>query len=435
MAVPTIVAMLVSAIYNMADTYFVSFLGTAATAAVGVNSSIDQFIMMAGSLLAIGANSYIARLLGDKKNERASNTLSTVFFTALFLGIAVAVLGLIFLKPMVKFLGATATSMKYSEQYASYVLYAAPFMASSFVLNQCLRSEGSAFYSMVGMVVGALLNIGLDPILIFMLDLEVAGASMATAISKIVGFTILIIPYLRKRTVVRLSFRLIKYSKDIVREVTLMGLPSFFWMGLSIVCLILLNNRAGDFSDAALAGISVVGRIMILPSSAVLGFGQGFMPVAGYNWGAKRYDRVKQSFRFAQIAAVSFAAVTSGAMIIFAEPIINLFSKVDEDMLAIGKFCLITQCALMPANAWVIIINMMHSAIGRATGAIVLGVSRQGICFIPMFFILPAIYGVYGLAGTQAAADVFAVLIAVPFAITVTRFVNRTAKSEPKAPK
>ncbi|MDR0951700.1 MAG: MATE family efflux transporter [Oscillospiraceae bacterium] len=434
MAVPTVVAMVVTAIYNMADTYFVSFLGTSAQAAVGVNLSIDQFIMMAGSMLAIGANSYIARLLGAKKNERADNTLSTAFFTAFAIGVAFAVFGLIYLRPMVEFLGASETAMEYSEQYARYVLYAAPFMATSFVLNQCLRSEGSAFYSMVGMGLGAVLNIGLDPIFIFTLDMGVAGASIATAISKLVGFVILIIPYARRRTVVRLSFRLIKFAKDIVKEVTLMGLPSFFRTGLSIVCLILLNRRAREFSDAVQAGISVVGRIMMIPSFAVLGFGQGFMPVAGYNWGAKRFDRVKQAFRFSQISSLVFAAVFCGTIIVFAEPIIRLFSKVDEEMLAVGKFCLITQCALMPANAWVIIVNMMHSAIGRPAGAIVLGISRQGICFIPMFYILPVLFGVFGLAATQAAADVFAALIAVPFAVNVLRYVNRTAKRELRPP-
>lgn len=434
MAIPTVIAMLISSVYNLADTFFVSHLGTSATAAVGVNNAIDQAIMMAGSFLAIGANSYIARLLGAKQADRASRTLSTAFFTSFFLGVIVMIGGLMFLEPLVVFLGATETSKVYAVEYARYILPAAPLMASSFVMNQCLRSEGSATLSMIGMVSGAILNIGLDPIFIFTLDMGVAGAAIATSISKLVSFVILIYPYVMKKSVLRLSFRLISFYKDIVREVSLMGAPSLLRMGLSVVAGILLNNLAGDYSDSVQAAVSVVTRIMMIPGFATLGFGQGFMPVAGYNWGAKRYDRVKESFRFSSIFSFVMMALVSLVMIRFADPIIMAFTESDMDLAEVGSFCLISQCAVLAINAWVVMINMLYSALGRPVGAIILGISRQGICFIPLFFILPPLFGVYGLAATQAVADVVSFLIAIPFAVSAIKLINKTNKAELKSP-
>lgn len=438
MAVPTVVAMVVTSIYSMADTYFVSSLGTAATAAVGVNMSIDQAIMMAGSFLAIGSNSYIARLLGAKQVDKASRTLSTAFFTAFFLGILVAVGGLSFLEPLVKFLGATPSSTQYSIDYASYILIAAPFMASSFVLNQCLRSEGSPIYSMFGMGIGALLNIALDPILIFgyfgFPAMGVAGASIATAFSKLVGFCILIYPYIRRKSILRLAIKKITYSLDIIREISLMGLPSLLRMGLSVIAFILLNNMAGQYSDSALAGISVVTRIMSVPTFAILGFGQGFMPVAGYNWGAKKYDRVTQSFRFSSVVVIISMTVVGALVCIFSRQIIFLFTEGDAEMVEIGSFCLISQAIIMPLNAWVIIVNMLYSALGKPVGAIVLGITRQGLCFIPLVFILPAIFDIWGLAATQAVADLLSFAIAIPFTISALRFISATKRNDLSLP-
>ena len=289
--------MLISSVYSLADTYFVSSLGTAATAAVGVNTSIDQTITMAGSFLAVGANSYISRLLGGRQNKQASATLSTAFFSAIAFGIIVMVPGLLFTEEIVVFLGATDEAAPFAVDYARYILFAAPYMAASFVLNQCLRSEGSPVFSMLGMGIGGVLNVILDPIFIFTLGMGISGAAIATAISKLVGFAVLIFPYLSRRSVLSLSFKNISFASDILREVTLMGIPSLLRMGLSVAAGILVNNIAGSYSDSALAATSVVTRIMMLPTSATLGFGQGFMPVAGYNWGARRFDRVKSAFR------------------------------------------------------------------------------------------------------------------------------------------
>lgn len=433
MAVPTIIAMMITSIYSMADTYFVSYLGTAATAAVGVNASIDQTIMMAGSFLAIGSNSYIARLLGAKQNDKASKTLSTAFFTALALGVLVMVPGLLFTQSIVKFLGATPSATKYAIDYARYILIASPFMTASFVLNQCLRSEGSPVYSMMGMGIGGVLNIILDPIFIFTLDMGVAGAAIATSISKFIGFGILIFPYISKHSILKMSFKNISFSKDIVSETCLMGVPALFRMGLTVIASILLNKIAGDYSDSALAAVSVVSRIMMLPTSAILGFAQGFQPVVGYNWGAKRYDRVKSSFKFSSYAGVIAIAIVSILMAVFSKQIIMLFSNADEidmEMIRIGSFCLVTQCIVMPLNAWVIIVNFLYSALGKPVGAIILGITRQGVCFVPMVYVLPYFFEILGLAASQGAADLLSFIVTIPFAIKAMREITSKEKNQ-----
>ena len=299
MAAPSIISFLITSIYSLADTYFVSSLGTNATAAVSVNASLDQIIMMAGSMLAVGAASYISRLLGARKEERASRVFSVAFFTAMAFGAAVMVLGLSFMGPMVRLLGATDTCEQYAMEYASYVLLAAPFMAANFVMNQCLRAEGSAMLSMIGMGFGGVLNCFLDPFFIFYLDMGVAGASIATAISKLVSFAILIFPYLARRSLLRLSPRLFRPDGDILGQIVSVGSSSLFRNGLAVVSAIVLNRIAGSISDSALAGIGVSTKVMMFPFGVILGFGTGFQPVAGFNWGAKRYDRVEESYRFA----------------------------------------------------------------------------------------------------------------------------------------
>jgi len=435
MAVPTIVAMLITSIYSMADTYFVSFLGTTATAAVGVNMSLDQAIIMAGSFLAFGSSSYVSRLLGARKEETASKTLSSAFFTAIILGILFMVPGLMYTKELVIFLGATESSIPYAIDYAKYILIAAPIMAPSFVLNMCLRSEGSSVYSMIGIGFGGVLNIALAPLFIFIFNLGVAGAAMATAISKFISFSILIYPYLMKKSILKLSLKNISFNHDIVRETTLMGFPSLFRMSLSVVANIFVNNIAGRYSVSALAAISVVSRIMMLPTSAILGFGQGFQPVAGFNWGAYNFDRVRKSFRYSAAVGVVFIAAVSLLMIVFAEQILLLFTENDTNMVKIGVLCLISQCISMPLNAWVIVVNMLYSALGKPVGAIILGITRQGICFIPVIFILPTILGLNGLAVSQAVADLLSFILTIPFAIIIMKDITRKENTEISLPK
>ena len=416
MAIPTIVAFLINSIYSLADTYFVSSLGTNATAAVSVNASLDQLIMMCGSMLAVGANSYIARLLGEGNEKKASQVLSTAFFTAMGIGAVLLVFGNLFMVPMVRLLGATPTCEQYSIDYATYVLYAAPFMAANFVMNQCLRSEGSATLSMIGMGFGGVLNCILDPIFIMPwgLNMGVAGASLATAISKWVSFAILIFPYLTRRSLLHLSIRNYHPSKDIITKVVSVGSSSMFRSGLAVVSAIMLNSIAGSISDSVLAAIGVCNKVMMFPFSIILGFGSGFQPVAGFNWGAKRFDRVRESYRFCSKVAIVGSVIMAVFVGFLADTFVVLFAGTDEEMRRIGVICMVSQCIALPVHGWVAVVNMFCAGLGNAKGALALSTARQGSCFIPVLYPLAWIFGAYGIASVQAIADVLTLVLAVP---------------------
>ena len=432
MAVPTIIAFLINAIYSLADTYFVSSLGTNATAAVSVNSSLDQLIMMAGSMLAMGANSYIARLLGEGEDHKASQVLSTAFFLAMLLGAILMGAGTAFMTPMVRFLGATPTCESYSIQYATYVLLAAPFMAANFVMNQCLRSEGSATLSMIGMGFGGILNVILDPIFIFALDMGVAGASAATAISKLVSFSILIFPYITRRSLLHLSIRNFHFSKDIIFTVVSVGSSSMFRSGLAVVSAILLNDIAGNISDSVLAGIGVCNKIMMFPFGIILGFGNGFQPVAGYNWGARRYDRVRESYRFSSGVALIGGTVMGLLIGVLADEIILLFAGTDPEMHQIGALAIRLQCLSLPVHAWVAIVNMLCVGLGDAKGAFLLATARQGSCFIPILYPLAWLFHANGVASVQALADILSLVLAIPISFIMTRRIRQAQQGQPQ---
>ena len=424
MAIPTIIAFLINSIYSLADTYFVSSLGTNATAAVSVNTSLDQLIMMAGSMLAMGANSYIARLLGQKNQQKASQVLSTAFFIAAGLGALLMIFGNIFMTPMVRLLGATPTCEQYAIEYATYILLAAPFMASNFVMNHCLRSEGSATLSMIGMGFGGVLNCILDPIFIFGLDMGVAGASLATAISKLVSFSILIFPYITRRSLLHLSIKNFRFSKDIMSEIISVGSSSMFRSGLAVVAGILLNDIAGNYSDSVLAAIGVVNKIMMFPFSIILGFSSGFQPVAGFNWGAKRYDRVRESFRFSAWVAVIGGVIMAGILAIFSDQIIVLFAGTDPEMREIGNLSILLQCAALPIHGWVAMNNMFCVGLGNGRGAFILATARQGSCFVPILYPMAFLWGATGIACVQAVADILTLALAIPILIAMRKKVR-----------
>ena len=432
MAFPSIISFLITSIYSLADTYFVSGLGESAQAAISVNASLDQIIMMAGSMLAVGAASYISRLLGAKDSDKASQVLSTAFFTAVLFGAVVTVLGVSFMHPMVRLLGATDTCEQFAVEYATYVLLVAPFMAANFVMNQCLRAEGSAMLSMVGMGFGGILNCFLDPIFIFNFNMGVKGASLATAISKLVSFAILVFPYVTRRSVLHLSVRRFRPTRDIVTQVVSVGSSSMFRSGLAVVSAIVLNNIAGGISDAVLAGIGVSTKVMMFPFGIILGFGTGFQPVAGFNWGAKRYDRVKDSYRFASRTAIIGALVMGLTLALLANQLIGVFAKSDQsaEMLAIGVLCIRLQCLVLPIHGWVAVVNMFCAGLGNARGALLLSTSRQGTCFLPIVYPMSWAWGAYGVAAVQAVADLLTLILALPLIRRVKRQIQAAADAQ-----
>jgi len=327
-------------------------------------------------------------------------------------------------------LGATDTCLQYSIDYATYILVVAPFMAANFVMNHCLRAEGSATLSMIGMSLGGILNCILDPIFIFALDMGVAGASLATAISKWVSFAILIFPYITKRSLLHLSIRNFYPSKDIVTKVVSVGSSSMFRSGLAVVSAIMMNSLAGEISDSVLAAVGVCNKIAMFPFCIILGFSQGFQPVAGFNWGAKRYDRVQESYRFSSKVAAIGGVIMAVILIVAADALIVLFAGTDEEMRRIGVICLVSQCIALPVHGWVAVINMLCAGLGNAKGALVLATARQGTCFIPILYPMALGLGAFGIATVQAAADVLTVILAIPILRSVWKKITQAMEAQ-----
>ena len=428
MALPPIIAQLITKIYNLVDTYFVSTIGTAATAAVGINGSLEHIITLIGSLIGAGACSYIARLLGEKRNQDADRVLSTAFFSGVGLGVLFAVFGYIFVTPLIRLLNSNAASELYAVQYATYVLLAAPFMIGSFILNMCLRSEGSATYAMIGIAAGGILNCFLDPLFINTFGLGVSGASIATAISKLVSFCVLIIPYVRKKCSVRISLQYIRFVWNDIKEVLGIGSTLFFRSACNIVSAVLINRIAGSFSTAALASVSVANRIMEFPFAIILGFSQGCQPIVGFNWGASQRKRVREILRLGTIVAVVGSAVMAAVLFLTAGPVLHLFNKEeDAEVLRLGLLCIQLQCLSLPFHGFDTVINMFYSGIGRARIAMLMSTARQGYCFLPVVLTIPFLFGAEGVTACQAIADCLTLAVSLPLGIKAFRMTREMA--------
>ena len=420
LAFPCIISMLVTSFYNMADTFFVGMLdNTSATGAVGVVFSLMAIIQAVGFFFGHGSGNYISRELGKKNYNEASNMAATGFFSALIAGGLICLLGLLFLDELAYALGSTDTILPYTRDYMRIILLGAPWMAGSLVLNNQLRYQGSAIYAMVGIVSGAVLNIALDPLLIFTCDLGVAGAGWATIISQFVSFCILYIGC-RKGSNIRIKIKRFKckwfYFNMIIRG----GLPSLARQCLASFAGICLNRAAGSYHDAAVAAMGIVQRIMMFGASTMIGFGQGFQPVCGFNFGAGLYHRVRQGFWFCVKLSLVFLTAVSALMFIFAPEMISWFQN-DPEVIRCGALALRFQCISFPAQSWIVMSNMMEQSIGRTASATFLSAARQGIFFIPAIFLLNHLLGLTGVQMAQAVADLLTLLCAIPIHIYVLK--------------
>ena len=409
LAIPTIISMLVTSFYNMVDTFFVGQIGTSATAAVGVVFPIMSLIQAFGFFCGQGSGNSMSRKLGSKDQKAAEELASTGFYLAIGLGIVLMVLGLVFLEPLSYLLGSTDTILPYTKDYLSVILLGAPFLTSQLVLNNQMRFQGNAFFSMVGVTVGAVLNIGLDPLLMFVFNMGIAGAAWATVISQVVSFVVLYVG-IKVSGGVQIHLRRITLSAERLKEIAGGGIPSLFRQGLGSIATLTLNLVANPYGDAAIAAMSVVGRVVMFANSALIGFGQGFQPVCGFNYGAKKYNRVLEAFWFCVKTATGVLLVMAIAGIVFAPQLIQLFRD-DPDVVRIGTLALRLQLIFFPFNAWVVMNNMMMQTMGKTLYASILAASRQGLFFIPALLILPLMFDLLGIQMSQAVADVFAIVV------------------------
>ena len=424
LAVPTIISMLVTSFYNMADTYFVGKINTQSTAAVGIVFSVMSIIQAVGFFFGHGSGNYISRKLGAQETGNAEKMAATGFFWALFMGIFLAVVGLIFLTPLSLALGSTPTILPYTEKYLGIILLGAPFMTASLVLNNQIRFQGHAAYAMVGIVSGAVINVILDPILIFVFDMGISGAALATVISQICSFSLLL--YMgRKGGNIRIRFKNFTPSLAFIKEIIGGGTPSLARQGLASVATILLNVAAGAYGDAAIAGMSIVTRIAMFINAFLIGFGQGFQPVCGFNYGAGLYARVRQGFWFCVKVGFIFLLVCALAGMGFAEEIVSLFRKGDPDVIAVGAAALRWQFITFPLGSWIVMSNMMLQTIRKPVKATIISSARQGLFFIPLIFILSHYLGLQGVEMCQAVADLLTFILAIPLTCSVLNEMKR----------
>lgn len=405
LAVPTIISMLITSIYNMADTFFVSQLSTSASGAVGVNFSLMAMIQAIGFTLGMGSGNYMSRMLGAKEQDRAQKACSTAVYTAFAFGLILAVLGIANIDKMVRVLGATETIAPYAKDYGRYILIAAPYMTVSFVFNNHLRSQGNAALSMIGITTGGILNVILDPVLIFGFDLGISGAAIATIFSQFVSFVILLTLVVRSQNVLKPLLKYFTLQGWVYKEILSAGMPTLGRQGLASVASVLLNVAASAFGDAAVAAMSIVTRIMMFINSALIGFGQGFQPVCGFNFGAGRYDRVLNAYFFCRRVALVFLLTMGIIMFAVSTPIMHLFRKDDAEVIRIGALALKMQCCLLPFQSYVIMGNMLAQSIGYSFRATITAISKQGLFFVPAILILPKLFGVTGLQLAQPVAD------------------------------
>ena len=429
LSIPTIISMLVTAIYNMADTFFVSKLGTSASGAVGIVFSVMAIIQAIGFTFGMGSGSFISRLLGAKEEARATEVAATGFYSAIFLCVLMSLIGEWKLDDLMRILGVSETILPYARAYARYILLAAPIMASSFVLNNILRSEGHAKFAMIGITTGGILNVLLDPLFIFTFRLGIAGAAIATALSQLTSFLILLSYFVMHKTTTRLGFSKLSKNPGIYYQIIKNGLPSFSRQGLASIASILLNQQAAIYGDAAVAAMAIVTKIFMMIFSVMIGFGQGYQPVAGFNYGAGNRERVKAAMKFTLIVGI-IGMGSAGVMLFFTAPaLMRLFISDDPAVLKIGTMALRAQAFSMPLIPIGTVANMTFQSVGKAWRATIMSSMRQGIFFIPFIFILPAAFKLNGVAATQAASDILTAIACAPFLYQFYRNLTEETKS------
>ena len=423
LSVPTIISMLVTNIYNMADTFFVGKLGTSASAAIGIVFSLMTINQALGFMCGHGCGSNISRKLGNKQGDAAIKFASTGFFMSLFLGVLIMIIGIIFMEPLLRIMGSTDTIMPYAKSYGICILLSAPFMTGSCVLNNVLRYEGKAALAMVGLTLGGVLNIIGDPIFIFVLNMGTLGAGISTAVSQVISFFVLLAMFGGDRTVSRLRFSAVSWDIKDILNILYTGLPSLIRQGMMSVSTMVLNYMSMPYGDAAIAAMSIVSRVCNFIFAIALGISQGFQPVSAFNFGAKKFKRVKRAFIFCCGLRMIILGILSVLSLIFSGHIIGLFRN-DADVIRIGTFALRAQCIVLFVSPITLAASMMFQGAGENLASSIASFLRSGITFIPMVAILPRFFGIYGIQLAQPVADVISFVVVMPLIVRFFKKIN-----------
>ena len=424
LAVPTILSMMITMIYNLVDAFFVGKLGTSASAAIGVVLGVQSIFQAFGFMMGHGAGSQISIRLGEGDKDAADRLFSTAFFHALVISVIVGIVCLFGLEPLMRLMGSTDTILPFSKNYGFYILISGPALvgSGSCVLNNVMRYEGRAVLAMVGLVTGGVLNMIGDPILMFGLGLGIDGAGLSTAISQYISFGILLYMVFSKRTISRLSLRFRSNDPEVTLSIMRVGFPSLIRQMLNSISTITLNHAAMPYGDAAIAAMAIVGRIVMFIGSAMIGLGQGFQPVSAYNFGARKYARLRKAFYFTVKAGMIVLGVLAVFGFMFPAPIVQLFRD-DPQVVEIGSRALRFQCIAVVMQPFSVTSNMMFQSIGRSKEASFMALLRSGLYYIPALLILPLFLGLTGIECAQMVADILTTITCIPF---VARFMRET---------
>ncbi|MDR3259207.1 MAG: MATE family efflux transporter [Fusobacteriaceae bacterium] len=420
LAIPSVLIMLITALYNTADTFFVSFLGTNEIAAVGVAFPLMNVIQAMGFFFGHGSGNYIARELGAQHYEKASGMAATGFFSAFIAGSTLCIFGNLFIDKLALLLGASDNILPYTVSYLRFILIGAPFMICSLMQNNLLRYQGSSMDGVMGMVGGAIINMGLDPLFILVFNMGTGGAALATMISQFISFCLLYHAS-TKNDNVRIQYKNFSPNFANYKEMVRGGFPSLARQSIASVAGISLNHIAGSFGDIAIAANTIVQRVFMIAASLIGGIGQGFQPVCGFNYGAKKYDRVKQGFIFSLIFMTIPLIPFSILGYVFAPKIIGIFRSDNAELLRIGTLAFRYQSFSVPLTGWIMLNSMMTQSMGKATKASILAVARQGLFLLPFLFILTPLWGIKGLFMSQPVSDVCTFILAIPISLSVFR--------------
>ena len=416
LGIPTMISMFVTTIYNMADSYFVGQISTSASGATGVVLGLMAILQAVGFMFGHGSGSIISRKLGEKDVESAKTFAATGFYSALIAGFFFLIFGSIFLTPLMVLLGSTPTILPFARTYAICILCAAPALVSSCVMNNILRYEGRAFFAMIGLTSGGILNIFLDMLFMQKMNMGILGAGLATAISQYVSWILLLTMFILKKTQTSLSIKNVKFNVSTIGNIVTVGLPSLARQGLASISTMILNNAAGAYGDAAIAAMAIANRVSMFIFSAVLGIGQGFQPIAGFNFGAKKYSRVRQGFFFTLNFGTVLLGIASMAVFFNAASCIQVFRD-DPEVIAIGTIALHAQCLALILVPFQVCNNMLFQSIGYRFNATFLSSLRNGLVFIPILIVFSIVWGLTGIQIAQAVADVITSIVCIPFTI------------------
>lgn len=430
MGIPTMIGMLVNALYNLVDAYFVSGLGESQMGAISVVYPLGQVVVGLGLLFGNGAASYISRLLGHNDREKANKVVSTALYSSIFFGAAIIILSVIFLKPILKLLGATESILPYAAAYGSIYIISCVFNVFNVTMNNIVTSEGAAKTTMCALLTGAVLNIGLDPIFIYVLDLGIAGAAIATAIAQAASTLIYLLYILGKKSVFDFKTKDICFSKEIMSEIFKIGIPTLVFQLLTSLSISLVNNASAHYGDAAIAGMGVVTRLVSMGSLTIFGFIKGFQPIAGYSYGAKKFDRLQEAVKTSVIWSTAFCVVYGLPFAFFPAAIVSQFASGSTEMIGIGARSLRANGISLMLFGFYTVYSSLFLALGKGKEGLILGALRQGICFVPAILILPVIWGLNGVLYAQPTADVISAMITAFMAARLRRELNEEALNQ-----